>query len=126
MRRCRVDFAARGSTLFRMVRMAKEWVHVFASPERRDLQRPLRVLVADDDRETVETLEALLQAQGHVVHSVYTGKDVLPAARVFRPDAATLWRKPSASHSPTCDGRSSSPGRACGSSSPSAGAVASR
>ena len=52
----------------------------------RNLQRPLRVLVADDDRETVETLDALLQAQGHVVHSVYNGKDVLPAARLFRPD----------------------------------------
>ena len=61
-----------------------------APRERRHQQRPLRVLVADDDRETVETLDALLQAQGHIVHSVYNGKDVLPAARLFRPDAIVL------------------------------------
>ncbi|HZD20969.1 MAG TPA: response regulator [Burkholderiales bacterium] len=76
MRRCRVVFAARGSTLSYM--------------ERRNLQRALRVLVADDDRDTVEALAVLLQAEGHVVHSVYTGKDVLPAARLFRPDAIVL------------------------------------
>jgi DNA-binding response OmpR family regulator len=88
MRRCGVVLAAPGSTLFRM---AEDWAHVSEAPrERWDLQRPLRVLVADDDRETVEALDALLQAQGHVVHSVYNGKDVLPAARVFRPDAIVL------------------------------------
>lgn len=76
MRRCRVVFAARGSTLSYM--------------ERRNLQRALRVLVADDDRDTIEALAMLLQAEGHVVHSVYTGKDVLPAARLFRPDAIVL------------------------------------
>ena len=83
MRRCGVVLAARGSTLFRV---PEEWVNVLA-PERRDLQRPLRVLIADDDRDTVEALATLLQTEGHVVHSVYTGKDVLPAARLFRPDA---------------------------------------
>jgi len=87
MWRCRVAFAARGSTL---LAMAHEWVHAFDSPERRDLQRALRVLVADDDRDTIEALAALLQAEGHVVHSVYNGKDVLPAARFFRPDAIVL------------------------------------
>jgi DNA-binding response OmpR family regulator len=76
MRRCGVVFAARGSTLSYM--------------ERRNLQRALRVLVADDDRDTVEALALLLEAEGHVVHSVYTGKDVLPAARLFRPDAIVL------------------------------------
>jgi DNA-binding response OmpR family regulator len=76
MRRCRVVFAARGSTLSYM--------------ERRNLQRALRVLIADDDRDTVEALALLLEAEGHVVHSVYTGKDVLPAARLFRPDAIVL------------------------------------
>lgn len=32
----------------------------------------------------------VLQAEGYVVHSVYSGKDVLPAARLFRPDAIVL------------------------------------
>jgi len=87
MRRCRVVFASRGSTL---LLLGQDWVHTFATPERRDLQRPLRVLVADDDRDTVALLAALLQAEGHVVHGVYNGKDVLPAARTFRPDAIVL------------------------------------
>jgi CheY-like chemotaxis protein len=87
MRRCRVVFAGRGSTL---LLVAQEWVHSFATPERRDLRRPLRVLIADDERDTADGLAVLLQSEGHVVHSVYNGKDVLPAARLFRPDAVVL------------------------------------
>ncbi len=48
---------------------------------------PLCVVVADDERDTVDTLAALLQDAGHKVYSVYSGKDVLPTARVARPDA---------------------------------------
>jgi CheY-like chemotaxis protein len=32
----------------------------------------------------------ILKDEGHVVHGVYTGKDVLPAARLFRPDAVIV------------------------------------
>ena len=46
----------------------------------------LRVLVADDDRDCVDMLAFILRDEGHVVHGVYTGKDVLPAVRGFRPD----------------------------------------
>ena len=52
--------------------------------------KPLRVLVVDDDRDTVNMLAALLRTEGHVVHGVHTGKEVLPAARLFRPDAIIL------------------------------------
>jgi CheY-like chemotaxis protein len=48
--------------------------------------RVLRILVADDERDTADTLKAVLQDEGHVVHTVYSGKAVLPAAAVFRPD----------------------------------------
>lgn len=54
------------------------------------MARPLRVLVADDDRDTVDTMAKLLRAEGHIVQSAYTGKDVLPAVRIFRPDAIIL------------------------------------
>jgi DNA-binding response OmpR family regulator len=57
---------------------------------RRHGRRALRVLVADDDRDTVATLAAILESAGHTVHSVYDGKDVLPAARFVRPDAMIL------------------------------------
>lgn len=58
--------------------------------ERRQSHRVLRVLVADDDRDVVQTLSAVLQLEGHIVHAVYSGADVLPAARFFRPDAIVL------------------------------------
>ena len=35
--------------------------------ERRDTNRPLRVLVADDDADTVKTLTVLLELEGHTV-----------------------------------------------------------
>lgn len=58
--------------------------------ERRRRDRALRVLVADDDRDLVATLTTLLEADGHVAHGVYSGSEVLPAARFFRPDAIIL------------------------------------
>jgi CheY-like chemotaxis protein len=57
------------------------------SNERRRELRPLRILVADDDRDTVDMLAFILRDEGHVVHGVYSGKEVLPAVRLFRPDA---------------------------------------
>jgi DNA-binding response OmpR family regulator len=54
---------------------------------RRNDAPPLRILVADDDRDTVDTLTAILRDEGHVVHGVYGGKQVLPAAMLLRPDA---------------------------------------
>lgn len=52
--------------------------------------RALRILLADDDRDTVQMLAAILGDEGHLVHGVYTGRDVLPATRIFRPDAMIL------------------------------------
>jgi DNA-binding response OmpR family regulator len=58
--------------------------------ERRDTNRPLRVLVADDDADTVKTLTVLLELEGHAVRAVRSGGDVLPAIPTFRPDAIIL------------------------------------
>ena len=52
--------------------------------------RSLRVVVADDDRDTVDMLSIILRDEGHVVHGVYTGKDVLPTVRALNPDAVIL------------------------------------
>ena len=68
--------------------MVQETAHVPA--ERRHMARALRVLIADDDRDTVDTMAKLVRAEGHIVQSAYTGKDVLPAVRIFRPDAIIL------------------------------------
>ena len=61
-----------------------------ASAERRLSANALRILVADDERDTVDTLAALLRDAGHTVYSVYTGKQVLPTVRVVRPDAIII------------------------------------
>ena len=58
--------------------------------ERRHWDRGLRVLIADDDRDTVDTLTFLLRDQGYVPYGVHTGREVLPAVRLFRPDAIIL------------------------------------
>lgn len=52
--------------------------------------RPLRIVVVDDDRDTVDMLSVILRDEGYVVHGVYSGKDVLPTVRVLNPDAVIL------------------------------------
>jgi len=50
----------------------------------------LRVLVVDDDRDTVVSLEMLLREEGHSVVGVCKGKEVLPSIRTFQPDVVLL------------------------------------
>jgi DNA-binding response OmpR family regulator len=52
--------------------------------------RPLRIVVADDDRDTVDMLSVILRDEGYVVHGVFSGKEVLPAVRTLNPDAVIL------------------------------------
>ncbi|HUQ74284.1 MAG TPA: response regulator [Burkholderiales bacterium] len=51
---------------------------------------PLRILVADDDRDAVASLVLLLRDEGHEVRGVYTGRDVLDKVRDFGPDVVLL------------------------------------
>jgi DNA-binding response OmpR family regulator len=53
-------------------------------------RRSLRVLVADDDADTVLTLEMVLRDEGHETRGVYRGTDVLRTVRQFVPDAVFL------------------------------------
>ena len=58
-----------------------------SSPEARPPQpKPLRILVADDHRDTVLTLLMLLRDEGHEVNGVHSGADVLLAVRRDKPD----------------------------------------
>jgi CheY-like chemotaxis protein len=52
--------------------------------------RSLRVLIADDDRDTVLTLAMVLRDEGHEVHGVYNGGDVLRAVRQLAPHAVVV------------------------------------
>jgi CheY-like chemotaxis protein len=52
--------------------------------------RPLRVLVADDNRDTVMMLGILLRSEGMVVRLTTKGAEVQEAVGEFRPDAVLL------------------------------------
>jgi len=52
--------------------------------------RPLRVLVADDDRDMVLTLTTILQQESHDARGVYRGDEVLPAMSGYEPDVVLL------------------------------------
>lgn len=51
---------------------------------------PLRVLVGDDNRDTVHTLMLLLREEGYEVRGAYNGTDVMRIARLNRFDAIIL------------------------------------
>jgi CheY-like chemotaxis protein len=52
--------------------------------------RPLAIVVADDEADTVNTLKAILEDEGHRVRAVYDSSDVMAAVRNFHPDAILL------------------------------------
>jgi CheY-like chemotaxis protein len=49
-----------------------------------------RVLVADDNEDSAETLALLLQALGNEVRAVHDGQRAVEEAEAFRPDVALL------------------------------------
>ena len=51
---------------------------------------PLRVLLADDDRDGAATLSTLLELEGYEVLTVHGGQEALDAAREFKPDVCLL------------------------------------
>lgn len=59
-------------------------------PELPKAPRSLRILIADDERDTVLTLMMLLREERHEVRGVYTGRQVLDAVRGFDPDVVVL------------------------------------
>ena len=50
------------------------------------MEKALRVLVVDDDRDGADTLGLLLEELGNQVHVTYGGMSALDVATVFRPD----------------------------------------
>ena len=53
-------------------------------------RRKLRILVADDERDQVATLAAILQDEGHEVRECYRGAEVMRMVRDFDPDVALI------------------------------------
>src|SRR5436190_11565401 len=53
-------------------------------------EKPMRVLVVDDNRDAAITLGMLLTACGYTVQTSFDGQDALAAAEQFQPDACVL------------------------------------
>jgi DNA-binding response OmpR family regulator len=53
-------------------------------------QRRLRIVIADDDRDSVLTLTMLLREEGHDVRGVYSGRHVMGHVVDFDPDVVLL------------------------------------
>jgi two-component system, OmpR family, response regulator len=51
---------------------------------------PLRIVIADDDRDTATTLAMLLRDEGNEVHTTLRGDEVLEACRLLRPDVVIV------------------------------------
>ena len=64
--------------------------HTDGDTDRAALPRSLRILIADDERDTVLTLLELLRDEGHDARGVYKGEDVLVRMRDFEPDVVLL------------------------------------
>ena len=60
------------------------------SGERAKAPRPLRVLVAEDHRDTALTLMMVLRDEGHETRAVHSGRQVMGALLDFDPDAVIL------------------------------------
>lgn len=56
----------------------------------RGAQRAIKVLVADDDRDTVLSLRMLLESEDYEVMGAYDAHSVLRGVREFEPDAVLL------------------------------------
>src|SRR5436853_3581929 len=61
-------------------------LRIVSSGEGGATRLPLRIVVADDDRDTAMTLAALLRDEGHEVQTVLRGDEALEMCRLFRPD----------------------------------------
>ena len=59
-------------------------------PDAAGAATPLRVLIADDDRDGALMLHMLLQSEGYEVRTVHGGQEALDAAREFKPDVVLL------------------------------------
>ena len=55
-----------------------------------NVPRPLRILVADDDRDTVLTLMMLLREEGYDVQGLHSGREVMRRITDFDPDVVII------------------------------------
>lgn len=73
-----------------LARMMRPAVHAAPAEGNPVGVRPLRILIADDEWDTVLTLTMLLRDEGYDVRDAYDGAQALEVERDFLPDVALL------------------------------------
>ena len=68
------------------VMASKPPLHVVPSGGAGAEPKRLRILIADDDRDTATTLAIILRDEGHEVNTSLRGDEALEMCRLFRPD----------------------------------------
>jgi CheY-like chemotaxis protein len=72
------------------IRMCPQFTHEQTAEPDRPAGVPLRVVIADDDHDTVLTLSSVLREAGHETRGVYRGDKVIEAIIEFAADAALI------------------------------------
>ncbi|HJL14554.1 MAG TPA: ATP-binding protein, partial [Sandaracinaceae bacterium LLY-WYZ-13_1] len=91
--RARSEGLGRGSTFtlrLPLRRSERRPIHTPAALPATGAERPLRVLVVDDNEDAAEMLAQVLSRSGHRVRTAFDGEEVLEAAREFVPEVAVL------------------------------------
>jgi len=85
------DGAGKGSTLtVRMRAVEDEVVTAPDAPRTYALAKGRRILIADDNRDSADTLALMLEMVGHDVRVCYDGVNALTQAELFRPEVMLL------------------------------------
>jgi PAS domain S-box-containing protein len=85
------DGAGRGSTMTVRMRAVESASRVDQPPARTfALAKGRRVLIADDNRDSADTLASMLEMVGHDVRICYDGVNALTQAELFRPEIMLL------------------------------------
>jgi CheY-like chemotaxis protein len=82
--------AKRQISIIRRLPAAERHLSPQSSHEQSALPKRVRVLVVDDERDTVTTLTELLADEGYQVRGVYKGRDAVNAMRDFEPEVVLI------------------------------------
>jgi DNA-binding response OmpR family regulator len=74
----------------RLIRLSSPSPWANGAAHRQSAPRSLRVIVADDEADSVAMLKMLLNDEGHDVIGLQRGTEVLPMVEEFDPDAVVL------------------------------------
>jgi len=86
----RSEGVGRGSEFLVRLPLAPQSALPARAPLAGDASLRCRVLVVDDNRDSVETLTLLLEDDGHTVQQAYDGREAVALAATFRPDVVLL------------------------------------